>query len=152
MLPNDKQEKLACASASIKHDRWTVRQHTPPASAPADKALLFIVRPTRYGGSIQTKLSIDGAWVGVNGSNGYFYVTLDPGTHYFCSQSENRDIKAFALEAGKTYYLQQHISMGFLKATNYLEMLDDAKGKVALGKCDYSLSSPKGQKPADAGK
>jgi hypothetical protein len=38
------------------------------------------------------------------------------------------------VEAGKTYYLQQKVKMGFMKARNQLVAIDEAEGKKALSK------------------
>jgi len=42
------------------------------------------------------------------------------------------------VEAGKTYYLQQKIKMGFMKARNKLVAISETEGKEALGKCHPS--------------
>ncbi|MGO9012250.1 MAG: hypothetical protein ACLQPN_19305 [Bryobacteraceae bacterium] len=62
----------------------------------------------------------------------YFFFTLDPGEHYFCSQSENHSLLTLRVEAGKTYYLQQHIRLGAMKARNKLEVMTEEEGKTKL--------------------
>jgi len=127
-------EKMACGP---KDAHYSVRDDSgqKPAEQPADKALVFVIRPTHVGALIQTKLAVDGKWVGVNKANDYFYVVLDPGPHYFCSQSENRSLLSLTLEPGKTYYLQQKVKMGVFKARNKLALLDENEGKKGLAKC-----------------
>ncbi|MBZ5684784.1 MAG: hypothetical protein LAP86_07095 [Acidobacteriia bacterium] len=49
-----------------------------------------------------TKLAVDGDWKGVNRGNNYFYFTLEPGEHYFCSAAENHSVLTLKVEAGKT--------------------------------------------------
>src|SRR5580765_3383731 len=93
---------------------------------------------------IETKLAVDGHWVGVNRGNNYFYFTLDPGMHYFCSQAENHSVLALQVEAGKTYYLQQKITMGLMKARNKLVTVDEAKGKEDVAKTHPSSFETKG--------
>ena len=93
---------------------------------------MYIVRPTGYGGGIQSKVAVDGVWRGVNKGKNYFFFTLEPGEHFFCSKSENRSVMALTVEGGKTYYLQQKIRMGFNKARNRLEVIDEVEGKKAL--------------------
>jgi uncharacterized protein DUF2846 len=106
--------------------------------------MIYVVRPTMMGNKIQTKLGVDGHWVGVNRGDNYFYFTLEPGTHYFCSQAENRSVLALTVEAGKTYYLQQKITMGFMKARNHLVVVDEAKGKEDVAKTHPSSFEEKG--------
>jgi hypothetical protein len=37
---------------------------------------------------------------------------VPPGQHHLCSQAENRSVLTLKVEAGKTYFLQQHIENG----------------------------------------
>ncbi len=127
----------------VKHTVRTDKSQQPAAEAPGDKALVYVVRPTKYGGKIQTKLAVDGEWKGVNRGNNYFFFTLEPGTHYFCSQSENHSVLALTVEAGKVYYIQQKMRIGINKARNRLEVLDAAEGKKGLQKCQLSVFEEK---------
>jgi len=143
--PDKKELELkACGPKDIKHRASTdKKKERPTLGAPADKALVFVVRPTGYGRAVQTKLAVDREWKGVNRGNNYFFFTLDPGEHHFCSQAENRSVTSLQVEAGKTYFLQQKIRMGFNKARNRLEVLDEEEGRKALAKCHLSLSEEK---------
>ena len=136
-------EKKACPATNIKHKTRTNKKEHPTPSAPADKALIYVVRPTMMGNKIQTKLAVDGQWVGINRGNNYFFFTLDPGEHYLCSMAENRNVMAMKVEAGKTYYLQQKITMGFMKARTKLVTVDEEEGKKALAKTHPSDFEPK---------
>jgi hypothetical protein len=135
---NKEIEKLACPAQNVNFDAETDKDTHPTPEPPPDKAMVYVIRPTMMGNKIQTKLAVDGQWVGVNRGNNYFYFPLDPGEHYFCSKSENRSVLAVQVEAGKTYYLQQKIKMGLLKARNELVVLDEQEGKKGLDKCHPS--------------
>ena len=137
-------EAKACPSVNLGVDAKTDKNSHPTPEAPADKAMIYVVRPTMMGNKIQTKLAVDGHWVGVNRGNNYFYFTLDPGMHYFCSQAENHSVLALQVEAGKTYYLQQKITMGLMKARNKLVTVDEAKGKEDVAKTHPSSFETKG--------
>ncbi|MHB8526333.1 MAG: DUF2846 domain-containing protein [Candidatus Acidiferrales bacterium] len=115
------------------------------APLPAGEAIVYVVRPTHYGALIQTKLAMDGQWMGINKANSYFVFLADPGPHNFCSESENASRLSLDLEAGKTYYLQQHIRLGINKARNKLSELDDTKGKMALARCRRMIFWEKGK-------
>jgi hypothetical protein len=132
---------------AVHHSIKKVKDKDPAelAALPADKAMVYVLRPTHYGGAIQTKLSMDGNWVGVNEANSYFVFLADPGQHDFCSQSENASRLTVKVEAGKTYYLQQHIRMGFFKAQNELTQLDDHAAHEALDKCKRMIFWEKGK-------
>lgn len=132
-------ERKACGVEEVKYKAGTDKKQHPVPEAPADKALIFVIRPTLWGNKIQTKLAVDGQWKGVNRGNNYFFFTLDPGEHYFCSDAENRSVLALNVEAGKTYYLQQKIRVGLWKARNKLVVLDEAEGKKGLAECHLSV-------------
>jgi hypothetical protein len=136
-------ELKACGSKEIKYSANTDKKQHPVPEPPADKALIFVIRPTMWGNKVQTKLAVDGQWVGVNRGDNYFFLTLDPGEHYFCSDSENRSIITLNVEAGKTYYLQQKIKAGMWKARNKLAVLDETEGKKGLAECHLSVFEEK---------
>ena len=135
-------EAKACGP-DVKHSARTDKKQHPTPEPPADKALIYILRPTMSGNKVQTKLGVDGKWMGVNRGDNYFFFTLDPGEHYFCSQAENKSVLALKVEAGKTYYLQQKIRFGWMKARNKLVVLDEAEGKTGLAKCHLALFEEK---------
>ncbi len=112
-------------------------QHPTPAQ-PADKALIYVIRPSMMGNKIQSKLAVDGDWKGTNRGDNYFYFTLDPGEHYFCSLAENHSVLKLDVAAGKTYYLQQHIRMGVMKARNKLTVMSEEEGKTKLADAHLS--------------
>ena len=134
----EEMEKKACESLDTHYKTDTDKTTHPTPEAPADKALIYVVRPTMFGNKVQTKLAADGQFKGVNRGDNYFFFTIEPGMHYFCSQSENKSAVSLKVEAGKTYYLQQQIKMGFMKARNKLVVISEAEGKEALGKCHPS--------------
>ncbi len=127
-------EQKACGPKDVKHSTDTDKTQHPTPQPPPGKAMIYVVRPTMMGNKVQTKLAVDGKWVGINRGNNYFFFELDPGEHHFCSQAENRSIVTLNVEAGKTYFLQQKVRMGFMKAGNRLATLDEAEGKEALAK------------------
>ena len=104
----------------------------------AESALIYVLRPTMMGNKIQTKLAVDGEWKGVNRGNNYFFFSLAPGTHHFCSRAENRSVLVLQVEAGKTYYLQQEIRMGVMKARNNLAAMSEDKAKEKLENLNHS--------------
>jgi hypothetical protein len=95
------------------------------------------------GNKVQSKLAVNGEWKGANRGDNYFYLELAPGEYHFCSQAENRSLLTLTVEAGKTYYLQQKIQMGFMKARNKLVALETEEGKAGLAKCHLSISEVK---------
>ena len=133
--PNNKDLELKACGPKEKEVNYvadTDKTKHPVAEAAAGKAIVYVLRPSLMGNKVQTKLAVDGDWKGVNRGNNYFFFTLDPGEHYFCSQAENHSLLTLKLEAGKTYYLQQHVQMGVMKARNKLESMTEDEGKKKL--------------------
>src|ERR1017187_1909678 len=135
------RELKACGPKEneVKYVADTDKKSHPTGTATADAALVYVIRSTMYGNKVQTKLAADGEGKGVNRGNNYFFFTLPPGEHYFCSQAENRSIAVVTLEAGKTYYLEQSIHMGVMKARNDLTVMEDAAGQKKLAKAHPSV-------------
>lgn len=132
-------ELKACGSGGeVNYVADTDKTKHPMGEQSADKALIYVFRPTMLGNKIQTKLAVDGEWKGVNRGNNYFFFLLAPGTHYFCSRAENHSVLVLKVEAGKTYYLQQEIRMGMLKARNELATVEEEKAKEKLAKLNPS--------------
>ena len=135
--PDNKALQLkACGEKDKEVDyKAETDKNSHPTPEPSNgKAMIYVMRPTMAGNKVQTKLAVDGVWKGVNRGNNYFFFEVEPGDHYFCSVSENHDVMPLKVEAGKTYFLQQHISMGFMKARNNLEIMEEAKAKEKLSK------------------
>lgn len=136
-------ELKACGSREINYSAHTDKKQHPVPEPAQGKALIFVIRPTMWGNKVQTKLAVDGQWMGVNRGDNYFFFALDPGEHNFCSDSENRSLLTLNVEPGKTYYLQQKIKAGMWKARNKLVALDEAEGKKGLAECHLSLFEEK---------
>ena len=128
--------KASACGPVVHHSTKRVAGASPlEANPPSDEALVYVVRPTVFGSWDQSKLSIDRKWVGVNQYKTYFVVAVAPGAHDLCSQIENASRLTVTLEAGKTYYFQQHIYAGAWRAQNELSQLTEAEGRAALKKC-----------------
>jgi Protein of unknown function (DUF2846) len=139
--PSSKELELkACGPKEneIDYSAATDKKQHPTPERPADKALIYVLRPSMMGMAIQIKLAVDGDWKGVNRGNNYFYFTLDPGEHLFCSVAENRSLLKLNVEAGKTYYLQQHVALGVTKARNKIELMTDEEGRKKAATANLS--------------
>jgi len=130
----------ACGAADkeINYSAETDKTTHPTPEPPPAMAMVYVLRPTMMGNGMQTKLAVDGEWKGVNRGNNYFFFPLGPGEHYVCSKAENRSVITINVEAGKTYYLQQHITMGVLKARNSVDIMKEDEAKQKLEKLNPS--------------
>lgn len=136
-------EKKACPAVDVKLTAETDKTTHPTPEPARGQALVYVIRPTMNGNKIQTKLGVDGKWVGVNRGHNYFFLQLDPGEHYFCSKAENKSTLAVKVEAGKTYFVEQKMKVGLMKARNKLALLPDEEGKKKLAKCHPSSGQEK---------
>jgi hypothetical protein len=120
--PNQKElEEKACGLKEVNYTARTDKKQRPTPEPPPGKAIIYVIRPTMMGNKIQSKLAVNGEWKGANRGDNYFYLELAPGEYHFCSQAENRSLLTLTVEAGKTYYLQQKIQMGFMFDSSNLD-------------------------------
>lgn len=119
---------------SIKHKdkQWGQVQH--------DKALVYIIRPAFIGFAVKFWAYADDQFLGVTNGKNYTYAYVTPGEHVFWSRAENVNALKLNVQAGKTYYLQQHVRAGAIKATVDLELLDESEAKRLLEKCKYYVT------------
>lgn len=103
--------------------------------------LVYVVRPTGVGQAVRFNIFIDNPdkdemEAGYTRGNQYLYFYLSPGKHVLYSKAENTATGTITVESGKTYFIQQVPSMGFLFARNQLKQLDDEEeGKYYLSQC-----------------
>src|SRR2546425_3311790 len=148
-------EQRACGPKQARYlVRVDAKQHPTP-EAPPDKALVYVVGPELEGHPEETKLSIDGQWVGANRANMYFFFEVEPGQHSFCSDVKgHHSVLTLTVKPGSTYYLEQSASslltdrfaksyLGFSELTGKgakVAMLDEQEGKNRLTKSHLSIS------------
>lgn len=129
--PKDNKIKYSVSGDKSQHATGT---------ASAAEGLIYVVRSGGYG--IQYKVAVDGEWKGVNTVNSYFFFTVRPGEHYFCSTDGHvRRTVVLTVEAGKTYYLEQKTQwLGPIAGYSQdLLPIDDEEGKQKVA--DEHLST-----------
>ena len=112
----------ACGDNAIK---FSVQQQKPGQvnlSAPADKALVYVIaqgayieKPGRCG--ITTRVGVDGRWIGANCEHTYLAFTVEPGEHHLCSNWQTKvfyhpqpaSLLGFDAKAGSVYYFRTAI-------------------------------------------
>lgn len=141
----DKKElrAKACGTEKVNYSAKTDKKNHPTPDAPAGKAMIYVLRPTIIGYKVNSKLAVDGEWVGVNRGRTYFYFPVEPGERFFCSEAENQDYLALTVEAGKTYFLQQKVEAGLWKARTNLVVMTEAEGRKKLEDVNLSVFEKK---------
>ena len=108
-------------------------------SAPDNKALVYIVRTSALGWQTEIEVFVNDKYIGTTGGSRYIYTILDPGKYVFKSAAENDSELILEVDAGKTYYLKQDISMGYLFGPrNELILLNETEGRSDLQECTLS--------------
>jgi|SRR6185312_10524096 len=104
-------------------------QVTPPRpfSAPADRALVVFVRPSRYAWGISANIIDEqGHFLGDSPASGNFAALLPPGHHMFVVWAENTDAIDADLAPGKIYFVEVAPTMGWLSAQMHLFAIKQA--------------------------
>lgn len=81
-----------------------------------DKALVVFMRPSNFGGAIQSALYDGDAYIGTLSANARIAYQAAPGKHMFMVTGESADFMEADLFAGQTYYTVVVPRMGIWKA------------------------------------
>lgn len=133
------RELKACGAKDkeVKYVADTDKNTHPTGEQPADKALIYVLRQNyKWLRNFPFPLAVDGEWKGVNRHESYFFFTLEPGLHYFCSKGmrENRGVLVLTVEAGKTYYIEQEDQLTRRALASELSVMSETDGKSLLAK------------------
>lgn len=96
--------------------------------APADKSVVYFVRPGTMGFAINFSYFDSTKLIGKFDGLAYIRYTCEPGEHLFWARSENRDFVEANLAAGKIYFIEAQVKMGFTKAVVKLMPADPEEG------------------------
>jgi hypothetical protein len=139
----------------------------PTGAAQTGKALVYVFGDSELDntairiGALNTRVGVDGEWVGAYGSKSYMYFSVDPGEHRLCSSQQSslksrRDDTAsaitFTAEEGKVYYFRTQPSPTAVAQSTVsrvpsgrvdLAAVDPAQAQLMIPKWAYSTSQPK---------
>lgn len=140
----------AVPTAAIAKKEYMIEHEQQQWGEPkADQALVYILRPAT---TWPTKIwaFADKRFLGVTKSDVYTFAYVSPGEHVFWSKAENVNAIKMNVEAGKVYYIQQHVQPGMFKMAVELEVLDEPRAKELFKQCKYvtatDLSASRAQK------
>jgi hypothetical protein len=97
--------------------------------APEGKSVVYFVRPSGTGFAINFSYFDSDKLIGIFPGKGYIRYECDPGSHLFWARSENKDFVEAQLEAGKVYFIEAVVQMGFIKAQVGLQPIDPKNQK-----------------------
>lgn len=107
-------------------------------SVPAEKAIVYIVRPSVVGTIVPFKVLCNDSLIGSTTGNKYIFTVLEPDTYRFVSEAENDAQLELKVEPGKKYFIEQKPKMGIVMARNELILLTNEEGEQKLTKCSIS--------------
>ncbi|MGD0731586.1 MAG: DUF2846 domain-containing protein [Terracidiphilus sp.] len=127
-------------------------QHAVKQPEPGKATVYFIQDkgPQSFGiGAVVTgRIGLDGAWVGSNRNNSYFFVSIDPGEHHLCADAhyayERRvEVAHFTAEAGKVYYFRARASVTPAGLVVSFDPADSDEAKYLIASFPLGVSQPR---------
>lgn len=107
-----------------------------PKLPEANKAMVYVVRPSGLGGLIRFNVFVGdqeaGSEMGYTRSKQYIYFHVPPGEHKIFSKAENWAEVTISAQPGEVIYVQQHVAMGIIMARNNLSRLEEYEGKYQV--------------------
>ena len=97
--------------------------------APADKAVVYFLRPSGLGALINFSFFDSAQVIGRFNGEKYMVYECAPGPHLFWARSENKSFIRGNLEAGKIYFIEAQPQLGGIKAGVELVQTDPADAK-----------------------
>jgi len=129
-----------CVSQSTRMTKSLGAYHS---TVPPGKALVVFMRPSRYGGAIQSTVYDVGqpadTFLGIVSGKTKLAYAAEPGKHLFMVVGENADFLDAQLEPGKTYYVLVSPRMGMWKARfSLLPIHNQATAKYSLKSSEFA--------------
>ena len=158
--------EAACGPKNVNFDaKQETTQHPTPQPEPG-KALIYVIedlgqcpecvsKSNAIFTSVDqalTKVGMDGAWVGANRGNSYFFFAADPSEHHLCINWQSRlEIRShafamanFTAEEGKIYYFRERLFPGHAGDYSFdLDPVNSDQGKFLVASSAFSVSHPK---------
>ena len=126
-----------CASLpSLEVMKAETANYQLPKLPEANKAMVYVVRPSSLGGLIRFNVFVDdqeaASEMGYTRSSQYIYFSIAPGEHKIYSKAENWADLNISAKAGDIFFIQQEPEMGLIMARNSLFKLDELPGKYRV--------------------
>ena len=126
-------------------------QHTLAQPEPG-KALVYFIQDKGLqsfgiGGTVETRIGLDGTWIGANKNNSYFYVYVGPGEHHVCANVQSSvmypmELTRFTAEAEKAYYFRVRVVPTPYGLYLFLDPVDSDEANYLIATFPVSVSHP----------
>lgn len=129
-----------CASVPMASDAEDMALKKFPAP-PEGMAGLYVYRDTFGGQALKKTVMLDDKIIGETANKVYFYTVITPGHHELATESEfGANTLKFNAEAGRNYYVEQHIKVGLFVGGASLEMVTEQVGQSGVLRCKLAQS------------
>ncbi|MFZ1084866.1 MAG: hypothetical protein WAN35_07875 [Terracidiphilus sp.] len=148
----------ACGDDSVKFDVKTLKDPPAPAPPAVGKAQIVFIGSMERSGSIfiggapETRVGMDGAWVGVNKGNSYFVLNVTAGEHHLCTVwGKKVGVASLSAEVGKVYYFEAKAKVKIHRYGNgsmekdtdlTFTQVDEDEGKYRIKASELATSTP----------
>ncbi len=123
-------------------------QHFDTASVPSNHGLVYFYRDSKFVGWARgIYVTADGERVGALNSGTYFVYEAAPGKHAFSVENWMHDnpTRTIDVAAGKKYYMEGTLEMGFWDAMPRLKIVHEQEGEAAIQSLKYSTLKTTGE-------
>lgn len=105
---------LGAPGCGYSSDYMSKLEVPTPVMVDPSSATLVVVRPSNYGGALKTAILDDrSGFLGESSGKSYFVTHIAPGEHTLVAWSEGTPALHATVEAGKVYYVEVGMVMGF---------------------------------------
>ena len=118
----------------------TTRQHVPfPDQSKkienSDLGRIYVFRPSTFGFAIPMQIRDSNKVIGDTGPKGYLCWERESGKTKIVGIAENTSKLPLEVNKGKVYYIFQHMRLGWFRARNKLELVDEVVAREYLQDC-----------------
>ncbi len=146
--------EAACGNNDVEFSVKPDPRGQIPAAADSGKALVYFVETQKIDdlvGNVTAKIAVDGAWVGANQGDSFFFVSVAPGEHHLCaswqsslSSRQQVSLNNLAAEVGKTYYFRIRITGDDRSGYSFdLLKINSDEAQLLIARSPYSISRAK---------
>ncbi|MGF6198264.1 DUF2846 domain-containing protein [Pseudomonas laurylsulfatiphila] len=119
-----------CASVKMADESQDAQAKTFQVAP--DKAHIYVYRNESMGAGVKMPVALNGKPVGQTVAKSYLMLSVPAGQQTLVSSAENDSELKLTAEAGKNYFVWQEVKVGFIKARNSLQLVDDQTGRAGV--------------------
>lgn len=126
---------LACASLLLGGCATLGAKYTPASAAPANRATVYVYRPSFVGAAISPNVQANGVPLSDIPAHGYFVYYAAPGELTLTAHTEATTSLTLDVKASETYYVQGSLGLGFFVGHPHLVLVSQDVGEKEIKDC-----------------